>query len=72
MEKQSTAEFLAAKQALHIEISLSHRQLAPSGVFGNTETCRDMQEHAETFRGIKGHAGNTRELRGIQGNTREL
>ena len=51
--------------------SQNHRHLALNVILGNTETCREMQEHAETFRGINGHAGNTWELREIHGNTRE-
>ena len=50
--------FLAAKQALHIEIQ-------------NTETCRDMQERARTCREMQGNNGTCRKYIGTQGNTGE-
>jgi hypothetical protein len=64
--------FLAAKQALHIEIGRSHsltdRHLAPRGLSENTKTCRDMQGYAGTSRGIRRNTGNTGEYREIREN----
>ena len=68
--------FLAAKQALHIEISLAQNQLSVKfpGIQGHAETYRDMQKHSGTFGGMQGHAeiqGNKEKCRGIQNNIGE-
>jgi hypothetical protein len=57
--------FLAVKQALYIEISLTisltDSALAPSGALGNTESlmaCGNMQGHLEGLRSMQGIQGN--------------